>query len=92
MACAAPVTKESTSMTSRYNEGVNDTNWSKRQDKAISSGRSLRDTTEVSGMLWEAIAKGNEKWQLPISSVCGADCVFCCLKYNPMDISCGLMS
>lgn len=87
MACAAPVTKESTSMTSRYNEGVNDTNWSKRQDKAISSGRSLRDTTEVSGMLWEAIAKGNEKWQLPISSVCGADCVFCCLKYNPMDMN-----
>ncbi len=87
MTCAVPVTKKSTSLTSRYNEGVNDLNWSKRQDKAISSGRALNDTKEISGMLYEAIAKGNEKWQLPISSVCGADCVFCCLKYNPMDMN-----
>ena len=67
-------------------KGINDKKWTANQDKSIRSGRTLKQTTEVPTMLWEAIAKGNEKFILPIASVCGADCVFCFNKYNPMDM------
>lgn len=67
------------------NLGVNDVAWTKNQNKSIRSGRTLKQTKEIDSMLWEAIAKGNEKYLLPIASVCGADCVFCFNKYNPMD-------
>ena len=67
-------------------KGINDKKWTANQDKSIRSGRTLKQTTEISTMLWEAIAKGNEKFILPIASVCGADCVFCFNKYNPMDM------
>jgi len=67
-------------------KGINDKKWTANQDKSIRSGRTLKQSTEISTMLWEAIAKGNEKFILPIASVCGADCVFCFNKYNPMDM------
>ena len=67
-------------------KGINDKKWTANQDKSIRSGRTLKQTSEISTMLWEAIAKGNEKFILPIASVCGADCVFCFNKYNPMDM------
>jgi len=67
-------------------KGINDKKWTANQDKSIRSGRTLKQTSEVGTMLWEAIAKGNEKFILPIASVCGADCVFCFNKYNPMDM------
>jgi molybdenum cofactor biosynthesis enzyme MoaA len=67
-------------------KGINDKKWTANQDKSIRSGRTLKQTSEIPTMLWEAIAKGNEKFILPIASVCGADCVFCFNKYNPMDM------
>jgi molybdenum cofactor biosynthesis enzyme MoaA len=67
-------------------KGINDKKWTANQDKSIRSGRTLKQTSEIPTMLWEAIAKGNEKFMLPIASVCGADCVFCFNKYNPMDM------
>ena len=89
MDTSAPIDISNQTATERNDltdKGINDKKWTANQDKSIRSGRTLKQTSEIPTMLWEAIAKGNEKFILPIASVCGADCVFCFNKYNPMDM------